>query len=187
VHQPRVRRDRSEGDMRGAVSGGLPVRLPVRGIDDDVGPGVQGQCRDVVAAPDVKLAPVGADGWRGARVEGGDDAVTGELSLARDPQPEKAAAADHEKVHQGTVMQGEDRKPSRYTIAGSGEQGSSGSGGPAREAKFEILGGATADSYGNVVFTDTGGGAVWVVAAPPPGPCSAPRPPWLCPPRAPCW
>ena len=29
-----------------------------------------------------------------------------------------------------------------YTIAGSGKQGSSGSGGPAREAKFEILGGA---------------------------------------------
>jgi hypothetical protein len=90
--------------------------------------------------------------------------VTGELSLARDPQPEKAAAADHEKVHQGTVMQGEDRKPSRYTIAGSGEQGSSGSGGPAREAKFEILGGATADRNGNVIFTDTVGGAVWVVA-----------------------
>jgi trimeric autotransporter adhesin len=51
-----------------------------------------------------------------------------------------------------------------YTIAGSGEEGSSGSGGPAREAKFEILGGATADRYGNVIFTDTVGGALWVVA-----------------------
>jgi hypothetical protein len=51
-----------------------------------------------------------------------------------------------------------------YTIAGSGEQGSSGSGGPAGEAKFEILAGATADRYGNVVFADAVGGTVWVVA-----------------------
>jgi hypothetical protein len=51
-----------------------------------------------------------------------------------------------------------------YTIAGSGEQGSSGSGGPASKAKFEILGGVTADRHGNVVFTDRVGGVVWVVA-----------------------
>lgn len=30
-----------------------------------------------------------------------------------------------------------------YTIAGSGEEGSSGSGGPARAARFEILSGVT--------------------------------------------
>jgi hypothetical protein len=51
-----------------------------------------------------------------------------------------------------------------YTIAGSGEQGSSGSGGPARKAKLDILSGVTADRYGNVIFTDTVGGGVWVVA-----------------------
>ncbi len=51
-----------------------------------------------------------------------------------------------------------------YTIAGSGGQGSSGSGGPAREATFEILSGVTADRDGNVVFTDAPDGAVWVVA-----------------------
>ena len=51
-----------------------------------------------------------------------------------------------------------------YTIAGSGEQGSSGSGGPAGEAKLDILSGVTADRYGNVIFTDTVGGGVWVVA-----------------------
>ena len=51
-----------------------------------------------------------------------------------------------------------------YTIAGSGQEGSSGSGGPARAAKFEILSGATADRYGNVIVTDAVGGAVWVVA-----------------------
>jgi hypothetical protein len=44
-------------------------------------------------------------------MEGGHDAVTCELSLARDPQPEKAAATDHEKVHQCTVMQRGDLKP----------------------------------------------------------------------------
>jgi hypothetical protein len=100
--------------------------------------------------------------------------------------------------------------------AGSGEQGSSGSGGPARKAEFEILGGATADRYGNVVFTDTVGGAVWVVAVKngtfygqamtagdiylvagtgatlgDGGPAARAllnsRPPWLCPPRAACW
>jgi hypothetical protein len=42
-------------------------------------------------------------------VEGGHDPVTCELSLVRDPQPEKAAAADDENVHQGTVLEGEDR------------------------------------------------------------------------------
>jgi RimJ/RimL family protein N-acetyltransferase len=44
-------------------------------------------------------------------MEGGHDAVTCELSLARDPQPEKAAATDHEKVHQCTVMQRNERLP----------------------------------------------------------------------------
>jgi hypothetical protein len=51
-----------------------------------------------------------------------------------------------------------------YTIAGSGEYGSSGSGGPASRAKFKILGGVTTDRYGNVVFTDWSSGVVWVVA-----------------------
>ena len=51
-----------------------------------------------------------------------------------------------------------------YTIAGSGGQGSSGSGGPARKAKFEILDGVAADRHGNVVFIDTVSGVVWVVA-----------------------
>jgi hypothetical protein len=51
-----------------------------------------------------------------------------------------------------------------YTIAGGGELGSSGSGGPATKAKFEITGGVTADRYGNVIFTDSGSGVVWVVA-----------------------
>src|SRR5450756_169602 len=51
-----------------------------------------------------------------------------------------------------------------YTIAGSGGQGSSGSGGPARNADFEILDGVTADRHGNVIFTDSFSGAVWVVA-----------------------
>jgi trimeric autotransporter adhesin len=51
-----------------------------------------------------------------------------------------------------------------YTIAGSGEQGSSGGGGPARQAKFDILDGATTDQHGNVVFTDTISGVIWVLA-----------------------
>ena len=51
-----------------------------------------------------------------------------------------------------------------YTIAGSGEQGSSGSGGPARAARFEDLSGVTTDRYGNVVITDMIGNAVWVAA-----------------------
>jgi hypothetical protein len=51
-----------------------------------------------------------------------------------------------------------------YTIAGSGDEGSSGSGGPARNARFEILGGVTSDRHGNVVFADTVSGVVWVVA-----------------------
>jgi hypothetical protein len=51
-----------------------------------------------------------------------------------------------------------------YTIAGSGEQGSSGSGGPAGQAKFDILGGVTTDQHGNVVVTDTVSGVVWVLA-----------------------
>ena len=46
-----------------------------------------------------------------------------------------------------------------YTIAGSGEEGSSGSGGPARAARFEIWR-VTTDRYGNVVITDMIGGAV---------------------------
>ena len=52
-----------------------------------------------------------------------------------------------------------------YTIAGSGQLGSSGSGGPAREATFELLGGVTTDRHGNVIFTDYGSDIVWVVAA----------------------
>ena len=51
-----------------------------------------------------------------------------------------------------------------YTIAGDGEQGSSGSGGPARQAKFDILGGVTTDRHGNVIFPDAVSGVVWVVA-----------------------
>ena len=37
------------------------------------------------------------------------DVMTCELSLPRDSQPEKAAAADHEKVHQCKVVQSGDR------------------------------------------------------------------------------
>jgi NHL repeat len=51
-----------------------------------------------------------------------------------------------------------------YTIAGDGVQGTSGSGSPAREAEFELLGGVTADAHGNVIVTDAYTGVVWVVA-----------------------
>ncbi len=51
-----------------------------------------------------------------------------------------------------------------YTIAGSGHYGSSGSGGPARKADFEFLGGVTTDRHGNVIFTDFSAGLVWVLA-----------------------
>jgi hypothetical protein len=51
-----------------------------------------------------------------------------------------------------------------YTIAGRGEQGSSGSGGPASKARFEILDGVTTDRHGNVILTDTVSGIVWVIA-----------------------
>ena len=51
-----------------------------------------------------------------------------------------------------------------YTIAGDGELGSSGSGGPALLAKFEDLGGVTTDRHGNVIFTDAFSGLVWVIA-----------------------
>ena len=54
-----------------------------------------------------------------------------------------------------------------YTIAGSGQFGSSGSGGPAREAEFEDPGGVTTDRHGNVAFTDWGSGVVWVLAVRP--------------------
>ena len=40
----------------------------------------------------------------------------------------------------------------------------SGSGGPALDAKLDILGGVTADRYGNVIFTDTVDDGLWVVA-----------------------
>ncbi len=52
-----------------------------------------------------------------------------------------------------------------YTIAGDGHYGSSGNGGPATSAEFEILGGAAADRSGNVVVSDWSAGLVWVVAA----------------------
>ena len=90
--------------MRPAVSGGLPVRLLVGRVDDRVRPGAAGQRRDVIAAPDVELAPVRLSGRRGARAEGGDDAVIREPGQAGDPQPEKAAAPDDEKLHQGRVV-----------------------------------------------------------------------------------
>jgi hypothetical protein len=51
-----------------------------------------------------------------------------------------------------------------YTIAGTGDEGSSGSGGPARNASFDILDGVTADRHGNVIFTDNVSGVVWVLA-----------------------
>jgi hypothetical protein len=51
-----------------------------------------------------------------------------------------------------------------YTIAGSGELGSSGSGGPARKAEFWSPGGATTDRHGNVIFPDSGASVVWVIA-----------------------
>ncbi len=52
-----------------------------------------------------------------------------------------------------------------YTIAGNGHYGSSGNGGPAASAEFEVLGDAAADRSGNVVVTDSSAGLVWVVAA----------------------
>jgi trimeric autotransporter adhesin len=51
-----------------------------------------------------------------------------------------------------------------YTIAGSGQLGSSGSGGPARKAEFWSPGGATTDRDGNVIFPDSGASVVWVIA-----------------------
>ena len=51
-----------------------------------------------------------------------------------------------------------------YTIAGGGQYGSSGSGGPARKANFAFLGGVTTDRHGNLVFTDWSTGLVWVLA-----------------------
>ena len=36
-------------------------------------------------------------------MEGGNDGVTCELSLTRDPAPEKAAAADHKEIHGGML------------------------------------------------------------------------------------
>jgi hypothetical protein len=37
-------------------------------------------------------------------VKGSRDAVTCELGLTRDLQPEKATAADHKKIHEATVV-----------------------------------------------------------------------------------
>jgi hypothetical protein len=54
-----------------------------------------------------------------------------------------------------------------YTIAGSGQLGNSGSGGPAGKARFDFLSGATVDRHGNVVFTDWVSGVVWVLAVTP--------------------
>jgi len=54
-----------------------------------------------------------------------------------------------------------------YTIAGSGQLGNSGSGGPASKARFDFLSGATVDRHGNVVFTDWVSGVVWVLAVTP--------------------
>jgi hypothetical protein len=51
-----------------------------------------------------------------------------------------------------------------YTIAGNGELGSSGSGGPARKAEFWSPGGATTDRDGNVIFPDSLASVVWVIA-----------------------
>jgi hypothetical protein len=52
-----------------------------------------------------------------------------------------------------------------YTIAGSGKYGSSGgSGGPARNATFELPDGVTADRHGNVILADFAGNIVWVIA-----------------------
>jgi hypothetical protein len=52
-----------------------------------------------------------------------------------------------------------------YTIAGSGGSGSSsGSGGPARKATFDILDGVTTDRHGNPLFTDRVTGVVWALA-----------------------
>jgi hypothetical protein len=51
-----------------------------------------------------------------------------------------------------------------YSIAGSGQLGSSGSGGPARKAEFWSPGGATTDRDGNVIFPDYLANVVWVIA-----------------------
>ncbi len=51
-----------------------------------------------------------------------------------------------------------------HTIAGIGKYASSGNGGPAAGAEFEILGGVTVDQSGNVVVTDWSAGLVWIVA-----------------------
>ena len=52
---------------------------------------------------------------------GGDDAVTREPSLPDNPQPEEAAAADHQKIHQGTLAHGgrpSTRRVNRWHPAG---------------------------------------------------------------------
>jgi hypothetical protein len=54
-----------------------------------------------------------------------------------------------------------------YTIAGGGQGGSSGSGGPATKATFGQLAGVTTDRHGNVIIADDTGfttGVVWVAA-----------------------
>jgi len=52
-----------------------------------------------------------------------------------------------------------------YTMAGNGKGGSSGNGGPAAGAEFELLGGAAADRSGNVIVIDQLAGLAGVVAA----------------------
>ena len=52
-----------------------------------------------------------------------------------------------------------------YTVAGNGQPGFSGSGGPARDAELGEAGGVAADASGNIAIADPQNRVIWVVAA----------------------
>jgi hypothetical protein len=103
VHQPCLRRCRGQGNVHAAVGGGGPVRLPVCGVDDHLGPGMRSERRSALAGADVKWPPVHVGYTRNTSVEGRRDTVICEPRLACQLSPEEPAPADYEKIHPATV------------------------------------------------------------------------------------
>ena len=105
-----------------------------------------------------QVSTVAGDGLQGY---GGDG---GPATQARLDEPEAIAVEGRENLYIADTGNYRIRKVDRSgriaTIAGSGEWGSGGDGGPARNAEFSAVDGLAADVAGNVYIADTWNDAI---------------------------
>ena len=117
------------------------------------------------------IAGTGASGYSGDGGPGTSANLSGPDGVTTD-QAGNAVVADTGNsrlrvvaAHSGTFYGRAMAEGDIYTIAGNGQRGLTGDGGPAASAELRFPGGLTTDSAGNLVIADTGNDRVRVIAA----------------------